>query len=538
MLFTRSIRRKLLFGLALILVMLTISSVAGLSGVSTYRKSMDELEFSVDRAPHASTLTAAIVEIQEPLGWTPATRLGQQQQITELVGLDGRIAKARKAVNGFRRKIKAVDQFRRDASGMGLRPEMDSFVRERLETLDRGLDEFERQVRLEEAAQRRRPGASRATDDDKVVPLPVARLYAQLNALHDTIERIPDLALRPQKTRSNQAYRTQRNLVWATIAVSLALCFGLVQCGYRWIFVPVSKLYEGARRVAQGDLEYRVELNSRDEMAELADAFNQMTARFQEIAADLDRQVQDRSKQLVRSERLAGVGFLAAGVAHEINNPLAAVTMATESLQSRLTEMLESAPPADTDVFRQYLDMIQSESQRCREIVAKLLDFSRGQESVRASCDMTAIVSDVLGMVSHLSKYRDRKVSFDATRPCRVEVNESEIKQVVLNLVANALDSLDSGGELTIEILERTDHVVVCFIDDGCGMSPEVSQNLFEPFFTTKQPRKGTGLGLSISNRIVNDHGGTLEAFSDGPGTGSTFRVRLPRQGAQPGVAA
>lgn len=527
MLFTRSIRRKLLFGLALILVMLTILTMAGLSGLGSYRQSVDDLEFVMHDAPHTSTLTDAIVQIQKPLDWKPTNEQGRRIQIKEL---NARLDDARQAVKKFRLKVLALKD-----SGRGLRPEMAATVRDRLAWLDRGLGEFKDEVPSAEANHQRRRAALQPGGHTM---LPVTDLYAKLNDLHETIDNLPELTPGPQKTLSDRAYRAQRNLVWATIVVSLVLCFGLVQCGYRWIFVPVSKLYEGARRVAQGALEYRVELNSRDEMAELAEAFNQMTARFQEIAADLDRQVQDRSKQLVRSERLAGVGFLAAGVAHEINNPLAAVTMATESLQSRLTEMLEFAQPADTDVFRQYLDMIQGESQRCREIVAKLLDFSRGQESVRAPCDMTAIVGDVLGMVSHLSKYRDRKVFFDGARPCRVEVNESEIKQVVLNLVANALDSLDPGGELTIEILERIDHVVVCFIDDGCGMSPEVSQNLFEPFFTTKQPRKGTGLGLSISNRIVNDHGGTLEAFSDGPGTGSTFRVRLPRHGAQPGVAA
>ena len=145
----------------------------------------------------------------------------------------------------------------------------------------------------------------------------------------------------------------------------MLLFVAFVHAGYRWVFQPIRALHEGARRVAQGDLDYRVELSTRDEMAELAESFNQMTERFRDIRDDLDDQVRDRSRQLVRSERLAGVGFLAAGVAHEINNPLAAIAMAGESLQERLEALLGQAAPDEQTVIRQYAEMIGREAFRC-----------------------------------------------------------------------------------------------------------------------------------------------------------------------------
>jgi signal transduction histidine kinase len=279
-------------------------------------------------------------------------------------------------------------------------------------------------------------------------------------------------------------------------------------------------------------------LATHDEMAELAEAFNMMTGRFQEIAVDLDRQVQERSRQLVRSERLAGVGFLAAGVAHEINNPLSAIAMAAESLEGRVLAIVDALEPAEAAVVRQYLRMIQEESFRCREITERLLDFSRGRDAVRESTDIARLVSEVVAMVQHLSKYREKKIHFESSEPCYAEVNGPEIKQVVLNLVANGLDAVPRGGTLEIRLRQKTDELSIDFVDNGCGMTAEVIERLFEPFFTNKQGGQGTGLGLSISHRIISQHGGTISATSPGEGLGSTFTVRLPRRASSQAAAA
>ena len=138
-------------------------------------------------------------------------------------------------------------------------------------------------------------------------------------------------------------------------------------------------------------------------------------------------------------------------------------------------------------------------------------------------------MSEVLSLVELLGQYRNRKIEFTHEAPCEIEINGSEIKQVVLNLVTNALESMEAGQTLRISLTDLTDQVYITLEDEGCGMTPEVIENLFEPFFTRRKNGRGTGLGLSISNRIITDHGGRIEVASEGPGQGSTFVVHLPR---------
>jgi signal transduction histidine kinase len=265
-------------------------------------------------------------------------------------------------------------------------------------------------------------------------------------------------------------------------------------------------------------------------MVELATTFNQVVERFQQIKSKLDKEVQERSRQLVRSERLAGVGFLAYGVAHEINNPLSAIAMAAESLEGRFHAPDFSLSQAeDLELSTRYLGMIQQEAFRCQQITARLLNFARGQDAPKTRLDLGKIVAEVLDLVSHLSKFHGQTIHFDRQQTAFIDANGAEIKQVVLNMVSNALESMEGRGELTILLTERADEVLLSFRDTGCGMTPYVLENLFEPFFTERKSGKGTGLGLSISHRIVTEHGGRIEALSDGPGLGSTFKIHLPR---------
>jgi len=138
-------------------------------------------------------------------------------------------------------------------------------------------------------------------------------------------------------------------------------------------------------------------------------------------------------------------------------------------------------------------------------------------------------VTEVIDMVAHMSKFHQYKIDFDRSQPHLADVSAAEMKQVVLNLVANGLEAMNGTGTMTIQITETVDEVILNVKDEGCGMTPAVIENLYEPFFTEKKGGKGTGLGLSITHRIVGDHGGRIEAASDGPGCGSTFRVHLPR---------
>ncbi len=341
--------------------------------------------------------------------------------------------------------------------------------------------------------------------------------------------RIHDLA-GEVKTR----YRTLIILTWLTSAGALAVFGVFIHLFYQWIFRPLGVLIKGSRYIARGNFDYRIQLDTSDEMAELARALNNMTARFQTIRDDLDHQVQLRTKQVVRSEQLASVGFLAAGVAHEINNPLASIAMCAESLESRLaeakkgSELVSAAEISSDPFFERYLRMIQSEAFRCKEITEKLLDFSRMGDVQQQSTELRGLIDGVIEMVRHLGKYQQKQIVFQPGEPVVAPVNPQEIKQVVLNLITNGLDSLDPGGTLTIELRAADGQAELVFTDNGCGMTEEVLEHLFEPFFTRRRGGQGTGLGLSIVHRIISDHGGQIDATSRGPGQGSQFRVALP----------
>lgn len=363
-------------------------------------------------------------------------------------------------------------------------------------------------------------------------PAKVDRLDDDLDTLQRLTAELPSYLRARLENFAGEVRGQYRALIVGSWVVSFAAggtFLLLLRLFYRWVFRPLGVLIEGSRRVAAGEFSHRIRLDTRDEMAELAEALNAMTARFQAIRDDLDRQVQERTKQVVRSEQLASVGFLAAGVAHEINNPLASIAMCAESLESRILESLgHCTDPAEQAVIRNYLGMIQTEAFRCKEITDRLLDFSRIGPAKRQAADLGELVQSVVDMVGHLGKYQRRTILFPRGPDVVVEVNPQEIKQVVLNLLTNALDSTEEGGTVRIAV-ERSDTMgEITFADDGCGIEPAILEHIFEPFFTRRRAGQGTGLGLSISYRIVADHGGEIVAQSDGAGRGATFRVRLP----------
>lgn len=369
------------------------------------------------------------------------------------------------------------------------------------------------------------------------------RRTAHVELLSQAVERLRELTHQIQDhlyTRMRDLQRTVRGqyrtwivLCWgATLGViSLLVVMGF--CFHRWVFAPLQTLIDGSRRVAAGDFAHRIHLNTHDEMCELANALNAMTNRFVQIRDDLNRQVRERTKEVVRSEQLASVGFLAAGVAHEINNPIGAIALAADGLESRLEQWFsrlsaEDQPP-DVETVRRYLRMIQEEAFRCKEITEGLLDFSRLGHVERQPTDLPAIVRSVIEMIQHLGKYRSKNILFHGQGSAQCIANPQEMKQVVLNLLTNALDAVDEHGKVEVEVREEEDSVVLVVADDGCGMTEEVREHLFEPFFTRRRDGQGTGLGLSITYRIIQDHGGSITAHSDGPGRGARFVVTLPK---------
>ena len=353
--------------------------------------------------------------------------------------------------------------------------------------------------------------------------------------------------IRDRINASRKNYQYTFYIAFPASIVGLLLVCGLLGSFYSWVFHPIRDLQAGVVRVAKGDLAHRIEVHSGDEMEELGAAFNDMMQRLQDLYSDLARQVNERSRQLIRSERLASVGFLAAGVAHEINNPLASIAFCSEALEARLNDLLRHLRASgrfdeEYELFAKYLKMIQEEAFRCKNITERLLAFSRPGERRREKTDLRELVQLVLDVTQHLPNHRGKEIKFEMSAERLAAggaivawVNSEEIKSVVLNLVVNALDSMDEGGKLTIRLSQRADMAELQFMDTGCGMTQEVLENIFEPFYTRSRTGKGTGLGLTISHRIITQHGGEIEASSPGPNLGSTFVVRLPL-GAPDGI--
>ncbi len=266
---------------------------------------------------------------------------------------------------------------------------------------------------------------------------------------------------------------------------------------------PVERLRQGAERIGAGDLDTRVEIDTPDEFGALARQLNAMTAALKEHQA-----------QLVQSEKLAGIGRLAAGVAHEINNPLGVILGYTRLLRKKA-----EGPLAED------LGIVEEETLRCKEIVESLLDLSRASRMETATVDLRELCDDVVGRLSESHQLDGVKVSVDGGG--RVEGDSQKLRQVLLNLVRNGIEAAGAGGKVEILVAQAHAAAEVAVSDSGPGVDPAARQRLFEPFFTTK-PR-GTGLGLAVSQAIARAHGGEIEAGA-APGGGARFTLRLPRQ--------
>jgi signal transduction histidine kinase len=238
---------------------------------------------------------------------------------------------------------------------------------------------------------------------------------------------------------------------------------------------------------------------------------------------------------LVRQEKLASLGRLAAGVAHELNNPLSSVAGFAEALQRRTGE-LGGGSRCGISECQEYLGLIQSEVARAATIVRRLLDYARQREPTAEPVDVARVVRDAVGFVERQARLANQEIQVAAAgEPCQVRGDAPMLQQLFLNLLTNALDAVEGGGQVRIAVRCQPDGaggagwVEVLVRDTGIGIPPETLRRVFDPFFTTKAVGKGTGLGLAISQSIVEQHGGSIELTSPGRGQGATVRVRLPR---------
>jgi two-component system, NtrC family, sensor kinase len=513
------IRQKLMLGLGLVVGVIVLLLAGTLYGLTAYRSTMKSFFSKLVDLKEAEELRASIKRIEAS---ADSNRANELPHLFE-------------AVTAARAKLQKYEDRLNDPSERGRDPDIGYIEHAYVDALRERFNSIERAAqRLKESAVVSKYGSSGSiTEADpeikKSIDTATATSTDLISAIYETYRRISDEA--------RDHYQTS---LWAVSLVSVGgvlLLFTLLRLFYRWLFVPIQALEVGAGRLALGNFDQSIEVNSGDELEDLARAFNDMTTRLRDMYGDLARQVNERSRQLVRSERLVSVGFLAAGVSHEINNPLASIAFCSEALEQRLACVLNGSATAfkgdDREVVAKYLKMIQQEAFRCKSITQRLLEFSRGGERSREPTELGEIVQSVLDVVEHLENRRGKDIHFNPDVHVIAWVNAQEIKSVVLNLVVNALDSMDEGGTLRINLGLRDGQAALEFADTGCGMSPEVLENIFEPFYTRSRTGKGTGLGLSISHRIISSHGGEIEAVSAGPGQGSKFTVRLPLKPAE-----
>lgn len=230
-----------------------------------------------------------------------------------------------------------------------------------------------------------------------------------------------------------------------------------------------------------------------------------------------------------RAEKLAAIGRLAAGVVHEINNPVATISACAEALESRVDEGVFDSSP-DIGDLREYLGLIRSEAFRCKNITNGLLDFSRVRTGNRHEIDLGEIIKSSVNLLTHQKRGDNIEFKLEiAENLPLIKADEGLIQQAVISLATNAIDAMSKGGTLTFRIFTERHRVVIEIEDTGIGISPENISKIFEPFFTTKEFGKGTGLGLAVCYGIITDHGGRLNVRSN-IGKGTTFTIYLPRK--------
>lgn len=299
----------------------------------------------------------------------------------------------------------------------------------------------------------------------------------------------------------------------------------------KWITQPISKLTKGIDDLAKGNLNHKIDLKRGDELSELAKAFNQMAVDLKEAQARIIQEAETKlelERSLRQSEKLATIGQLASGLAHEIGTPLNIIAGRAELMKRRLE---------DEEGAQKNLDIIVQQTERITKIIQQLLGFVRKKRPEQKTLTLSTLLETTLDFLDHQMQKQRVKVVKDVKENLPPMIGDpDQLQQVFLNLILNAIQSMPEGGTLRLSAsskwISKEDfedgerrYLEVCVEDTGIGMEREVIQNVFNPFFTTKDT--GTGLGLMVSQGIVQDHEGWIDAESE-IGKGSVFKVYLP----------
>ncbi len=342
-----------------------------------------------------------------------------------------------------------------------------------------------------------------------------------------------------------QLAESSRRMIAYTGCALLLIAF--LSWFFVWIVVakPVHALKRGTERLAAGDLGHQIDVQSEDEIGDLASSFNGMSRELQiernlnlVWTHTLEERVGQKTAELRRAhehalhtEKMASIGKMAAVLAHEINNPLSGILTYAKLLHKWMSSQ---EPPRDPDARRREicdsLDLIASESQRCGDLVRNLLTFSRTTPMNLQAADLNPVIAQSLRLVQHQLDLAGIQVQqqLDPDLP-QVHCDAAQIEQVILALVMNTLDAMPQGGNLwiTTSFTREPNLVRIVVRDDGSGIPAEILPRIFEPFLTTKETGRGVGLGLAISHSILERHRGAIEVQSE-LGRGTTFTVTLP----------
>jgi len=293
-----------------------------------------------------------------------------------------------------------------------------------------------------------------------------------------------------------------------TISVVSAI---LLFITFKKLMRPVVRLKEGAERIGKGEFSHRIAVESKDEIGELSEGFNKM-------AMNLER-LRDVEERLSRAERLAAIGTFAAGIAHEINNPIGNVIGIAKLLQKNTFD-------AET---REDIDTIVKNAERCARITRDLLAYSRQSPPKREMASLSGLIDDVVQSMRGLADQKGIVIRKELHEgPQDLFIDPLQMSQALNNILLNAVQSIKTYGTVTLRSSVVDNGIIELVISDtGCGMDAETKAKIFYPFFTTKPVGEGTGLGLAISYGIIRNHGGDISVESE-KGTGSTFRIRLP----------
>jgi two-component system, NtrC family, sensor kinase len=329
--------------------------------------------------------------------------------------------------------------------------------------------------------------------------------------------------------------RRMRRLTLAATLGSAALALGLALAFAFALTRRLDTLASAAQKLGGGALDSRVPVvDGGDEVAQLGRSFNAMAGDLQKSRAEIEawnrelearvaertRELKEAQAQLVQAQKLAALGQLGAGVAHEINNPLGGVI-------GHVQLLLADKPEGDKDL--EALRCIEEGARKASQVVQNLLRFSvQRKEAVRTSVDLNKVVKETLTLTETLLKDQAIEIALelDGGTP-RLRGDAGQIGQVLLNLVSNARTAMPKGGRLRVATRKLEGKVELTVADNGKGIAPEIKERIFEPFFTTKDEWSNVGLGLSVSFRIVEEHGGRIAVESE-PGQGSTFTVSVP----------